>query len=117
MHYVISTTWGPTDPTRASLPFIFAESALQAGDTVMIMLFHDSVTIAVKGSHEKMVPVGPPPKFEPVLNNPNARVLVCKPCAEARGITTDILIENCGMAGMNDYHAEVSRDDTKAVTF
>jgi tRNA 2-thiouridine synthesizing protein D len=43
MHYTLSTTWGPTDTTRASLPFIFAASALEAGDTVMIMLFHGSV--------------------------------------------------------------------------
>ena len=53
MHYVISTTWGPTDTTRASLPFIFAASALQASDTVMIMLFHDAVTIAVDGAYKK----------------------------------------------------------------
>ena len=39
MHFVISATIGPTDPTRAELPFIFAASALQAGDKVMIMLF------------------------------------------------------------------------------
>ena len=38
MHYAISTTWGPTDTTRASLPFIFAASALQAGDTIMALL-------------------------------------------------------------------------------
>jgi len=41
MHYAISTTWGATDTTRASLPFIFAESALQAGDTVVI-IFNDA---------------------------------------------------------------------------
>jgi len=32
MHFAISGTWGPTDPTRAMLPFIFAASAVQAGD-------------------------------------------------------------------------------------
>ena len=32
MHFAVSTTWGPTDPTRAMLPFIFAASAVQAGD-------------------------------------------------------------------------------------
>lgn len=117
MHYVISATWGPTDTTRAALPFIFAESALQAGDTVMIMLFHDSVTIAVDGSHQKMIPVGPPPKFAEVLSNPNARILVCKPCAEARGITEGMLVADCKLGGMNDFHKEVSRADSKAVTF
>jgi len=117
MHFVISTTWGPTDPTRAALPFIFAESALQAGDTVMIMLFHDSVTIAVEGSHQKIIPVGPPPKFAEVLSNPNARVLVCKPCAEARGISEEILVSNCKLGGMNDFHKDASLTDARTVTF
>ena len=117
MHYAIATTWGPTDTTRASLPFIFAESALQAGDTVMIMLFHDAVTIAVEGSHPKMLPFGPPPKFEEVLSNPNAKVMVCKPCAEARGITESMLLANCLLGGMNEFHKETSREDSKAVTF
>ena len=36
MHFAISATWGPTDPTRSALPFIFAASALQAGDTVNV---------------------------------------------------------------------------------
>ena len=117
MHYAISTTWGPTDTTRASLPFIFAASALQAGDTVMIMLFHDAVTIAVKGAHQKMVPFGPPSRFDEVFSSPNAEIIVCKPCAEARGITEDMLVANCKFGGMNDFHAHVSRTDCKAVTF
>jgi len=117
MHYVISATWGPTDTTRAALPFIFAESAMQAGDTVMIMLFHDAVTIAVDGSYQKMIPVGPPPKFAEVLSNPDAKVLVCKPCAEARGIKEEMLVKNCNLAGMNDFHKEASMTNTKTVTF
>ena len=34
MHWVISGSFGPTDPTRAMLPFLFAASAVQAGDSV-----------------------------------------------------------------------------------
>jgi hypothetical protein len=60
MHFAISSTWGPTDPTRAMLPFIFAVSALQAGDRVTLMLFHDAVLLAVDGAGAKLVPVGPP---------------------------------------------------------
>ena len=60
MHFVISGTWGPTDPTRAMLPFIFAASAVQDGDTVTPMLYHDSVLMAVDGAGGKLVPVGPP---------------------------------------------------------
>jgi len=117
MHYAISTTWGPTDTTRASLPFIFSASALQEGDTVMIMLFHDAVTVAVQGAHEKMVPFGPPSRFDEVFSDPNAEIIVCKPCAEARGITEDMLVDNCKIGGMNDFHTHVSRTDCKAVTF
>jgi tRNA 2-thiouridine synthesizing protein D len=117
MHYVISATWGATDTTRASLPFIFAASALQAGDSVMIMLFHDAVTIAVDGAHQKMVPFGPPQKFEEVIVHSNAEVIVCKPCAEARGIREDMLIAGCRLGGMNDFHEHASRADSKAVSF
>ena len=39
MHFAISGTWG--DPTRAMLPFVFAASALQDGDSVTLMLSHD----------------------------------------------------------------------------
>jgi sulfur relay (sulfurtransferase) complex TusBCD TusD component (DsrE family) len=117
MHYAISTTWGPTDTTRASLPFIFAATALQSGDTIMIMLFHDAVTVAVKGANEKMVPFGPPPRFDEVFSHPNAEIIVCKPCAEARGITEEMLAGNCRFGGMSDYHAHLSRHDCKAITF
>jgi tRNA 2-thiouridine synthesizing protein D len=117
MHFAISSTWGATDPTRASLPFIFAASALQSGDSVMIMLFHDAVTISVRGAHAKLVPVGPPPRFAEVFSHANAEILVCKPCAEARGIREDMLAAPCRFGGMNDFHAHASRDSTRIVCF
>jgi predicted peroxiredoxin len=116
MHYVLSTTWGPTDITRAALPFAFAATALAAGDTVFLMLFHDSVTVAVNGAHEKMVPFGPPSKFAEVFAHPNAKVMVCKPCAEARGITDAMLVKNAVFGGMGDFYKEVARPDVKVVS-
>jgi tRNA 2-thiouridine synthesizing protein D len=71
MHFVISGTWGPTDPTRAMLPFIFAASAVQDGDTVILMLFHDTVLMAVDGAGAKLVPIGPPNRYEEVVSHPN----------------------------------------------
>ena len=70
MHFVISATYGPTDPTRAMLPFIFAASAVQSGDQVTLMLFADSVLMAVEGSAAKLVPVAPPNRYEEVANHP-----------------------------------------------
>jgi tRNA 2-thiouridine synthesizing protein D len=86
MHFVISGTWGPTDPTRAMLPFIFAASAVQDGDTVSLMLFHDVVFMAVEGAGAKLVPVGPPNRFEEVAAHRNVTLWACRPCVDARGM-------------------------------
>ncbi|MFY9656796.1 MAG: hypothetical protein WAK01_09450, partial [Methylocystis sp.] len=79
MHFVISGTWGPTDPTRAMLPFIFAASAIQDNDTVTLMLFHDAVLMAVAGAAAKLVPVGPPNRYEEVVSHPNVTLWACRP--------------------------------------
>lgn len=117
MHFAISSTWGPTDPTRAALPFIFAASALQAGDTVTLMLFHDAIHIATQGTAEKLVPFGPPQRFEEVLSHAGAKVLACKPCAQVRHITEASLDKRIAMAGMNEFHAAAARDNARVVCF
>jgi tRNA 2-thiouridine synthesizing protein D len=117
MHFAISTSWGPTDITRADIPFVFAASALQAGDTIFIMLFHDATTIALEGAHQKMIPFGPPARFEEVFSNPNAQIMVCKPCAEVRGISEDMLVKGVSLGGMNDFHAHASRTDARPINF
>lgn len=117
MHYAISTTWGPTDPTRAVIPFIFASTALAAGDTVTLILFHDAVTLAVPGCHEKVVPCGPPAKFAEVFAHKNAEIIVCKPCAEVRAISAEHILERCRMGGMDDFYKQVARNDCKPIAF
>jgi tRNA 2-thiouridine synthesizing protein D len=117
MHLAITSTWGPADPTRAALPFAFADSALKADDTVMIMLLHDAVTIAVLGEAQKIIPSGPPAKFEDIFSHRNAQIIVCRSCAEVRGITKEMLERNCDLGGMNDLHAHISRADCKVVNF
>lgn len=117
MHYVISSTWGPSDPTRAALPFIFAATALEAGDRVTLMLFHDAVTVAVKGSHPRIVPCGPAPRFAEVFAHPEATILVCQPCAEARGIGADMLEPPAQFAGMGAFHRLAGAPDTRTIAF
>src|SRR3974377_961381 len=83
MHFVISGTWGPTDPTRAMLPFIFAASAIQDNDTVTLMLFHDAVLMAVAGGGAHAGPGGPP---EPIRGSrlPSKREPVGLPALPGR---------------------------------
>lgn len=117
MHFAICATWGPTDPTRSALPFIFAASALQAGDTVTLMLFHDAVHMATKGTAEKLVPVGPPPRFEDVVSHANATVLACKPCVVVRQLPEDRIDERIKLAGMNEFHEAAARENARVVCF
>lgn len=117
MHFAISTTWGPTDPTRAALPFVFAHTALQAGDSVTVMLFHDAVHLGTRGTADKLVPFGPPQKFAEVVAHPNAKVYVCKPCAELRHIDAEKLVPGTVMGGMGELHAAAARPDAKFVAF
>jgi predicted peroxiredoxin len=117
MHFAISSTWGPTDPTRAMLPFIFASTALQAGDSVTIMLFHDAVHMATQGTAARIVPVGPPQRYEEVVSHPDAKVIACKPCAEVRHIAEAALDPRVTMGGMDQFHAAAARPDARVVAF
>jgi tRNA 2-thiouridine synthesizing protein D len=117
MHFAISSTWGPTDPTRAMLPFIFAASALQAGDRVTLMLFRDAVLLAVEGMGAKLVPVGPPNRYEEVAGHDGAKIWACKPCVDARGLGVASLDKRVKLGGMNEFHAACKEPDTRVVTF
>jgi len=117
MHFVISGTYGPTDPTRAMLPFLFAASALQAGDTATIMLFHDAVLMAIQGAGQKLLPVGPPNRYEEIAAHPKVALWACRPCVEARGLNPASLDSRVKLGGMNDFHAALNQPDAKAVSF
>ncbi len=117
MQWVISGTWGPTDPTRAMLPFLFAASAVQAGDSVTLMLFHDAVLMAVDGVGKTLVPVGPPNRYEEIASHQKVMLLACKPCVEARGLAAASLDRRVRLAGMNDFYAAAKAADARLVNF
>jgi tRNA 2-thiouridine synthesizing protein D len=107
MHFVISGTWGPTDPTRA---------AVQDGDTVTLMLFHDAVLMAVDGAGAKHA-VGPPNRYEEAASHPNVILWACRPCVDARGLAPSSLDHRAKLGGMNEFHAAVKQPDSKVVAF
>ena len=117
MHWVTSGSFGPTDPTRAMLPFLFAASALQAGDSVTLMLFHDAVLMAVEGAGAKLVPVGPPNRYEEVTAHPNVTLWACRPCIDARGLDQSSLDRRVRLGGMNDFHAAAKQPDVRMISF
>jgi tRNA 2-thiouridine synthesizing protein D len=117
MHFVLSSTYGPTDPTRAMLPFIFAASAIEDGDTCTLMLFHDAVLIALEGVGPTLVPVGPPNKYKAVVGQDEVEFWVCKPCFDARGLMKDSLDPLAKLGGMGEFLAACKRPDARAIAF
>jgi tRNA 2-thiouridine synthesizing protein D len=117
MHFVVSATWGPTDPTRAMLPFVFAASAVQAGDEVTLMLFHDAVYMAVEGAGAKLVPVGPPNRYEEVAAHAKVTLWACKPCVEVRGLAGAALDRRIKLGGMNEFLAAAKRPDVRMISY
>jgi sulfur relay (sulfurtransferase) complex TusBCD TusD component (DsrE family) len=99
------------------LPFIFAASAVQDGDTVTLMLFHDAVFMAAEGAGAKLVPVGPPNRYEEVAAHPNVTLWACRPCVDARGIPHAALDKRVRLGGMNEFHAAAKQADTRVVSF
>jgi predicted peroxiredoxin len=63
----ISTTCGPDDPTRATIPFHLARGAQQTGVKVRIVLAGDSTDLIKGGVAETVRGKGVPP-FAEVLN-------------------------------------------------
>jgi sulfur relay (sulfurtransferase) complex TusBCD TusD component (DsrE family) len=120
MHFAISGTYGPTDPTRAMLPFIFAASALQDGDSVTLMLFHDAVLMATEGAGAKLVPAGPPNRYDEVASHPKVNLWACRPCVDARGLAPSSLDRpsldrRVKLGGMNEFLAAAKQPDTKVI--
>ena len=117
MHFVLSGTYGPTDPTRAMLPFIFAASAIEKGDTCSLMLFHDAVLLSIQGVGPSIVPVGPPNKYKAVVGQEKVEFWVCKPCFDARGLVKDHLDTHAKLGGMGEFLEACKRPDAKIIAF
>ncbi|HYM49222.1 MAG TPA: DsrE family protein [Candidatus Limnocylindrales bacterium] len=60
----ISTTWGTTDATKATIPFHLARGAKQTGVDVRIVLAGDSTDLIRSGVAETVRGKGVPPLVE-----------------------------------------------------
>jgi glycine/D-amino acid oxidase-like deaminating enzyme len=53
----------------------------------------------------KLVPVGPPNRYEEVASHQNVIVWVCRPRVDARGVALPSLDHRVKLGGMNEFHA------------
>ncbi len=101
---LVVATHGPDDPNRATLAFLAAKAAKENGDDVELFLMNDAVLLAKEGVAEHIQGVGLAPFSEllEILQILEVPLLICKPCAEARGLTKEDLVEGAEMSGMYD---------------
>jgi tRNA 2-thiouridine synthesizing protein D len=81
------------------------------------MLFHDAVYMAVEGAGAKLVPVGPPNRYEEVAAHPQVTLWACKPCVEVRGLAATTLDRRIKLGGMNDFYAAAKRADARVINY
>ncbi len=73
--------------------------------------------MAVDGAGAKLVPVGPPNRYEEIAGHPNVTLMACKPCVDARGLAAAALDKRVTLAGMNEFHAAGRQPDARVVNF
>lgn len=88
MNILYIATRGFEDPTHATLPFVFAKGAIEAGYDVAILFATESVTLVNDAIRAEVKGLG----FEPLdtfidfMREHNVPIYVCGGCAKARGI-------------------------------
>ena len=73
--------------------------------------------MAVERAGAKLVPVGPPNRYEEVVSHANVTMWACKPCVDVRGLAGPMLDKRVKIGGMNEFHAAAKEPDTRVVTF
>jgi predicted peroxiredoxin len=92
---VIVVTHGPTEPERATIPFVMALGALALDTEVTVAFQCDGVDLAVNGAVDGIHAEGFAPLAELLTSfrDFGGKFLVCSPFLKPRGITSDRLIE------------------------
>lgn len=99
-------TCGMEDMNRATLAFLTAKAAKENKDDPTIFLAGEAVIFAKKGIAEQealqgagLAPFADVFEICQILKIP---ILVCKPCAEVRGIKEEDLVEGAKYSGIYD---------------
>jgi predicted peroxiredoxin len=80
---------GPEDPTRASLLFAWADALAEAGHTVQIDLAGEATLLLRSQLSDSLAAPGLPPlkSIMAKVQDRGVPVFLCRPCAQARGLT------------------------------
>ncbi|NPB01620.1 MAG: hypothetical protein GXO28_01755 [Methanopyri archaeon] len=103
---MIAQSNGVANPERAYATFLISEAALAMDFDVVIFGFMDGVTVLVEKEVRKVKHPQFPPlieKAEEVLSNDNVEAYACELSVQARGITSEDLLEGVEIAGASKF--------------
>lgn len=114
----VLTTIGPDNSTKTVLPFIAGKGAMSRGDTVAMFAMQEATYLGAP-SHVDLDELKAPglPTVRAVLdalreNDALDEFVVCKPCAEARGIAEGDLAPWATFGGAGDLARQADEHDT-----
>jgi len=120
--FVIATR-GPDQPNLAALPFVALKGAIESeafpGEAPEVFLMQEATYMAHRRTDlNEVKAVGLPPVGQVVefLKEHGLNVVVCTPCAVARGIREEDLVEYARMGGAGDM-ARMARAHSVTLTF
>lgn len=120
--FVIATR-GPDQPNLSALPFVALKGAVGSGEfpdePPRAFLMQEATYLAERRLDlDEVKAVGLPPIGEVVrfLQQHGLEIVVCSPCAAARGIREEDLIEGARMGGADDM-ARLAREHSVTLTF
>jgi predicted peroxiredoxin len=98
---LVTITHGPEDPDRAVVGLVVARAAAMEGHGTHVFLTADGALLARRGVGATVRAPGFPPADELLddLAQRGAELIVCPPCAEARGVTAEHLIAGAAFGG------------------
>lgn len=116
MHFL--TTVGPDNSTNAVLPFVAAKGAMSRGEESAFFAMQEATYLG-SSRHADLSELKAPglPTVQSVIDallaeDALAEFIVCKPCAEARGITEADLADWATLGGAGDLARQADAYDT-----
>jgi len=114
----ILSTIGPDNSTKAVLPFIAGKGAMSRGEGVAMFAMQEATYLGAS-SHADLSELKAPglPTVQEVVdalraNGALEEFVVCKPCAEVRGITEADLAPWATFGGADDLARQADAHDT-----
>ena len=99
--FCVTATHAQDDPDRATVAWVIDNAALASGKDTMIFLSNEGVRVGFSGGADAIHQEGFAPLADLIatFSAGGGRILVCTPCAKARGIESSPLVDGAALGG------------------